>query len=234
MKTNYHITIIEDDDLLRLSLSNFFSQQGYVVSDFPCAQGVVEFIEQGDTDLLLCDIMLPNTNGLELVAQIKQIVDIGIIFISGKTELEDRISGLALGVDDYICKPIDLTELQLRTSALLRRLDANSKQQASKENSSFLTFFDLELNIESRLLSGPDKSVELGESEFSLLFALFSNRGKICSRAQLSEIMPDGQSYLTGRALDQLLTRLRKKIQQVSAQGNIVTFRGKGYMLPLN
>lgn len=234
-KTNPHITIIEDDELLRLSLSNFFKQQGYVVSDFASAVGVVEFIKQGDSDIVLCDVMLPDINGLELVQQLRQVTDAGIIFISGKTALEDRISGLSLGADDYICKPIDLTELALRTTSLLSRLNHCSPARFTKESTSFTYFFDLKLNIETRLLSSESIIIELGENEFDLLCTLLNRQGKICSRQHIITQMSNGSTYVEGRGLDQLITRLRKKITHISANpNNIITYRGRGYMLPLN
>lgn len=235
MSGRHHITIIEDDELLRTSLTHFFRQHGYIVSDFENATGVVDFIQQSDCDLLLCDIMLPETNGLDLVADIKRKSDIGVIFISGKTSLADRISGLKLGADDYICKPIDLTELHLRTTTLLSRLAHTPTTQTTKESNSELSFLDLTINVETRALTGPKTTVELGENEYLVLSNLLSRQGKICSRQQLVRGVTNQENYYQGRGLDQLITRLRKKIESSSLGGsNIITYRGQGYMLPLN
>lgn len=230
---HYHITIVEDDGLLRATLVNFFKKQGFVVSDFACAEGVNEFIRNGDTDVVLCDIVLPDKSGLELMAELSDLTNLGKIFISGKTETEDRISGLSLGVDDYICKPFNETELLLRTKALINRLESQSA--SNKELSSEVQVLEFTLNVETRTLSYKGQSSQLGPNEFELLNILLSNQGKICSRDKICSQLSDGERYLNGRGLDILITRVRKKMTTLKADTNgIVTYRAKGYMLPQN
>lgn len=229
-----HITIVEDDDLLREALVNLFQKQGYVVSYFSSATGVVDFIKSGDTDVVICDIVLPDLSGLDIIKQLHDKPQVGKIIISGKTEVDDRISGLSLGVDDYICKPLDNTEILLRVQALLNRLSTQPDDNV-KDDSSILNFYDLSLNLENRNLSFGDQVINLGISEFKLLSYLLSQQGKICSREKIIEALDNATSYETGRALDILISRVRKKISTLSQRdSNIVTYRGQGYMLPVN
>lgn len=229
-----HITIVEDDDLLKDALVNLFQKQGYVVSYFSSAEGVVQFIKNGDTDVVICDIVLPDESGLEIIKQLSDQPQVGKIIISGKTEVDDRITGLSLGVDDYICKPLDNTEILLRVQALLNRLTTQS-DDTYKDDSSIINIFDLQLNLENRNLSFDHHVVNLGINEFKLLSFLYSQQGKICSRDKLVEALDNSESYQSGRALDILVSRVRKKITLLTQRdSNIVTYRGQGYMLPVN
>ena len=189
-----HITIVEDDDLLREALVNLFQKQGYVVSYFSSAEGVVEFIKNGDTDVVICDIVLPDKSGLDIIKQLSDKPQIGKIIISGKTEVNDRISGLSLGVDDYICKPLDNTEILLRVQALLNRLSVQADENI-KDDSSILNFYELSLNLENRNLSCDDQVINLGINEFKLLSYLLSQQGKICSREKIVEALDNPESY---------------------------------------
>jgi DNA-binding response OmpR family regulator len=229
-----HITIVEDDDLLKDALVNLFQKQGYVVSYFSSAEGVVEFIRNGDTDVVICDIVLPDESGLEIIKQLSDRPQVGKIIISGKTDVDDRITGLSLGVDDYICKPLDNTEILLRVQALLNRLTVQSDDNY-KDDSSIINIFDLQLNLENRNLSFDHHVINLGINEFKLLSFLYSQQGKICSREKLVEALDNSDSYQSGRALDILVSRVRKKITMLTQRdSNIVTYRGQGYMLPVN
>ena len=229
-----HITIVEDDDLLREALVNLFQKQGYVVSYFSSAEGVVEFIKNGDSDVVICDIMLPDQSGLEIIKQLNDRPQLGKIIISGKTEVDDRITGLSLGVDDYICKPLDNTEILLRVQALLNRLSVQAEDNV-KDDSSIVNFYDLSLNLENRNLNFDQHVINLGINEFKLLSYLLSQQGKICSREKIVEALDNPSSYESGRALDILISRVRKKISALSKRdSNIVTYRGQGYMLPVN
>lgn len=229
-----HITIVEDDELLRSSLVNFFQKQGYVVSYFSSSNGVVEFLKNGDTDIVICDIVLPGESGLDIIRQLTSMPQLGKIIISGKTEQNDRIEGLSLGVDDYICKPINTTEILLRVQALLNRL-AGNQVTSEKDATSVIEFLAFELNLENRNLSSKAKVINLGINEFKLLTYLHSQQGKICSRDKIIDALDNIEAYDTGRGLDILISRVRKKMNNLAPDSNsIVTYRGQGYMLPIN
>ncbi len=233
MSQLHHITIVEDDDLLRRSLVNLFEKQNYRVSEFASADGVYDFIKQGNTDLIVCDIVLPTSNGFELFEKLAEFPRIGKIFISGKTNIEHRIKGLSLGADDYICKPLDSTELLLRTGALIKRLEI--QYQGLNQTASEISFLGLTLNIESRVLSGVNSCIDLGFIEHELLILLIALQGKICDREKIYLTLGDREKYSSGRALDNLINRLRKKLALVGGKRKyIITFRGAGYMLSDN
>ncbi|GAC22239.1 response regulator transcription factor [Paraglaciecola arctica] len=229
----FHVTLVEDDPLLRVSLRNFFVGQGFVVNDFETAESAFEFIQTNDTNVLVCDIVLPKQSGYQLFEKLSSKPHLGKIFISGKSEVEDRIKGLRLGADDYLCKPIDQTELLLRTKALLARLNYNSLD--CKEESSELKLLDFSINIETRMITGTLSEIELGIVEFDLLAYLIAHHGKICNRKNISNILPPNERDIEGRSLDNLVARVRKKLAVIGSNSNhIVTFRSKGYMLKMS
>lgn len=240
LQSSGHLVIVEDDLLLRISLRNFFIEHQFKVADFEDSTGVIAYIEQQyrtqePVDIILCDIMMPNSCGYSLIKSLKEFEGLGKIFISAKGKTQERIKGLSLGVDDYICKPIDSTELLLRTQTLIKRLQQNSlkiQQHEHCTNTDFISFLHFTLHPETRVLTSFEGSVELGTSEFKALLMLVSRHGKICSREQLSESISQDKTYLEGRALDILMSRLRKKLNQVSNNVQyITTIRSRGYLL---
>lgn len=229
MSELFHIAVVEDDDLLRSAITNLYSKKGYKVSGFSSAEGVFEYITTSDVDVLVCDIMLPTTSGYDLFERLDSHPNLGKIFISSKIELEHRIKGLSLGADDYICKPLDSIELLLRTEALIKRLERKEKVES---NSAEIEFNNFTINAETRVLSGKIDKIELGLIEHQVLILLIAYQGKVCSREKIYETLGNDDTYEKGRALDNIINRIRKKM--IIAGGNeknIVTFRGSGFML---
>lgn len=225
-----HITVVEDDELLRHAIINLFTKQNYKVTGFPSGKGVVDYINQNQTDVLLCDIMLPDDDGFNIIKQLHSNTSVGKIFISAKSQVTDKIAGLSLGVDDYVCKPFDQTELSLRVKTLVNRL----RPQKTKDDSSLISILNLQLNIETRDIKYRKQSINLGENEFNVLMCLKAQQGKICSRDKLINALYTPDGYQEGRGLDILISRLRKKLTQLDPScAYITTFRGKGYMLLL-
>ena len=173
MTTNYqlaqpHIVIVEDDILLNKSLVNFLQKHNYKVSSFFDSFGVADFINGNKVNVLITDIILPTGCGYSLMRELKNKTNLGKIFISQKADVYDRIEGLTLGADDYICKPINSDELLLRLSALLTRLPP---LRDNKETSS-ISFLNFDVNTETRELSSHNGQVELGYNEHQLLLVL--------------------------------------------------------------
>jgi DNA-binding response OmpR family regulator len=231
-----HIVIVEDDDLLRESLCNFYTKNEYLVASFDSASGVYQYIQSyidnqsDEVCIIVCDVMLPTEDGFSLIEQLKDFPNLGKIFISSKVDLKNRIKGLSLGADDYICKPFNSIELLLRTEGLLARLKA-TEIEIENENIQFLNF---QLNPETRVLSCLSQHLKLGLVEHQLLIFLISKQGKVCSRYDIAKALNEEEKYQQGRALDILISRLRKKMYQLSQTDSIITYRGKGYLLVIN
>ncbi|WP_110458330.1 response regulator transcription factor [Shewanella algidipiscicola] len=229
MKNN-SILLVEDDNWLREGLSHFLQQSGFTVmavANLCSARNVIIQNEPTSIDIILCDVGLPDGSGLNLFEELHQNNNpSGKIFISANSSEQARIQGLKTGADDYICKPINPDELLLRIQALLRRM------QPRKEPSSELLFLNYRLNLESRELKQDQYSCQLSTNEHQLLLQFIAQQGKIVSRYKLTQALDIDTCDKEGRALDILVSRLRKKMQlTIKNPSPIVTYRGRGYML---
>lgn len=230
MSSYYHILLIEDDQWLLNGLSHFLQSKNFHLSEATTLAEAKAIIEQAavsfPVQLIIADVSLPDGKALSLFDELYNEHRIGKIFISASTSETDRIKGLKTGADDYLCKPVNPEELLLRVKAVLRRLNINC------EETSEIRFLHYRLNPESRLLTFEDKQVRLSKTEHQLLIQLVAQQGKIVSRELLSERLDNKEMYQQGRALDILISRLRKKMLSHPAQENpIVTYREQGYML---
>jgi DNA-binding response OmpR family regulator len=239
-----HIVVVEDDGLLRKSIVNCYQKNNYIISDFDCANGVVEFIEQCENsqeqsvDIIVTDIVMPHKSGYELIESLKNKPNLGKIFISVNSALEDRIKGLRVGVDDYIGKPLDSVELLLRTEALLTRLKNSPMPHLTKndfnteETPTNIAFLHFHLNPESRFLKYENQEVELGYVEHQLLLLLIGFQGSVVSKQQISDVAYQQSTLTNSRTIDKLISRLRVKLVKVGGQAEyIIAQRGKGFML---
>jgi DNA-binding response OmpR family regulator len=239
-----HIVIVEDDHVLRTAIVNCYKKNHYFTGDFASVTGVIEYIKDNNqhpsgmpVDIIVSDIVMPNVSGFELINSLKAYRDLGKIFISAKSALEDRIKGLRLGADDYIGKPLDSVELLLRTEALLTRLKnsqrVNQKNAVTAEETpTNIAFLHLQLNPESRFLKCKNQGVGLGYAEHQLLLLLIGLQGNMVSKQQISDAVYKQSTLTNSRAIDKLVSRLRVKLVKVGGQAEyIIVQRGKGFML---
>lgn len=233
-----HIVIVEDDSILRKAIVNCYQKNNYLISDFDCANGVVEFIEQCENsqeqsvDIIVTDIVMPHQNGYELINSLKNKPNLGKIFISVNSDLEDKIKGFRLGADDYIVKPLDSTELLLRTEALLSRIKPLTHDVQHDDVSTEIKFLNFQVNPESRLLQCKNQVVELGSAEHQLLLLMIGQQGNIISKQQIANAVYESLEGTSDRTIDKLVSRLRKKLSKVGSNGEyIITQRAKGYLL---
>ena len=156
------ILLIEDEPELRKSIKHFLHQEGYIVESANDFIKAIEKIEVYDYDCILVDITLPKGNGLEIIKQLKQnFSKAGIIIISAKNSLDDKITGLDLGADDYLAKPFDLAELNSRIKALIRRRNFEGNKTIVVNEISILT--------EQRIVKVNNEEVILTAKEYALL-----------------------------------------------------------------
>ncbi len=226
MTEHVRVLLVEDDEWLGLALSAFLQQQGFQVSLAHSMATAKAMLPQPDLRLLIADVQLPDGSGIELCRQLSQ-PHIGKILISSNASEQSRVQGLGAGADDYICKPVFPQELLLRIRGLLRRLPAHSVTVPD------LRFLQFRLNLENRQLCYQQQALQLSENEQQLLIKLIAHQGKIISRTELALALGETDAYLAGRALDIAISRLRKKLVQLSGQPQelLVTYRNQGYLL---
>ncbi|WP_105167193.1 response regulator transcription factor [Pseudoalteromonas sp. T1lg23B] len=229
-----HVLLVEDDELLAKRILSHFAQTEFDIKVDNTGANALEHIQfANNTDspisLAIVDIVLPATDGLELAKELNTLTDIGVIMLSSRDSQADRIAGLAQGADDYVCKPVDLLELELRMRALYKRISQNGDDDESEE---FIEYADFKLHPDNRtLINQHGEESRLTEAEHKVLICLIANAGKATSREKISEDIGQPDWSPNDRTVDVLVGRLRKKLGDEKDQKRIVTVRGKGYML---
>ncbi|MBE5946602.1 MAG: response regulator transcription factor [Lachnospiraceae bacterium] len=195
------ILTVEDDkpisDLIKLNLT----AAGY---DCTCAydgMSAADMLEENSFDLILLDIMLPKVDGYELLEYIKPL-KIPVIFLTAKSDINDRVKGLTLGAEDYIIKPFEIVELLARINVVLRRYN---------KNSSSLTFEDLTIDTDNKTVAKNGQNIELTPKEFELLVMLVRNINITLFREKIYESIWESDYLGDTRTLDLHIQRLRKK-----------------------
>ncbi len=224
------IVLVEDDPPLRTLTTRALQENGYTVHPAGSAPEMWLAMERGPVDLVVLDIMLPGTNGIDLCRQLRQKSDVPIIFISAKGSETDRVVGLELGADDYLAKPFGARELIARVRAVLRR--GNGERRPEARPRGMLHFDGWTINLPRReLLSPSGAAVDLTGAEFDLLVALCDHSGRVIARERLIELSRTRLADSSDRSIDVLVSRLRRKLTSAGAAAPIVTVRGVGYML---
>ena len=218
------ILIVEDEIELRVVISNYLSKEGYICEVAENFQKAEEKLAVYEYDIILLDITLPDGNGLELLKSIKaRNVKSGIIILSAKNSLDDKILGLDLGSDDYITKPFQLSELNSRIKALIRRrhFDGNN----------LLTFNEIVINTTSKTVFVNGKEIILTKKEYDLFLYFFINKNRVLTKEALAEHLWDDNIDLADN-YDFIYTHLnniRKKIKSAGGNDYIKTIYGLGY-----
>lgn len=226
------ILTVEDDPSLQAVLSAYLELAGFTVIAAMDARQFHALFPKTEPDLVLLDLELPDEDGLVLARQLRAKSALPIIMVTGRKEREERIAGLEFGANDYVVKPFDPRELSLRIWNVLNMTSGGhwSRRAAGQGNCFF--FAGLTLDCDQRLLlDSQGREIHLSYSEFELLHILVTRAGRVQSR----EVLLDGLTHSTeessDRAVDVLISRLRKKLKFHGQQGVIVTVAGVGYRL---
>jgi len=224
------IVLVEDDAALRVLIARALLESGYEVRPCKGAPEMWQALEQQNAELVLLDIMLPGTSGIDLCRRIRQQSDVPIIFISAKGSEVDRIVGLELGADDYLAKPFSTRELIARVRAVLRRWEAG--RGASTAMLGLYRFDGWVADVRRReLRSASDAIVDLTAAEFDLLVVLLDHAQRVIARERLIELSRTRLGDVSDRSIDVMISRLRRKLASADEPAPILTIRGIGYML---
>jgi two-component system OmpR family response regulator len=228
--TSPSIILVEDDPGLRMLTSRALQENGYLVRAASSAPEMWIAFDGGPTDLILLDIMLPGTNGIDLCRQIRRRSEVPIIFISAKGSEADRVIGLEIGADDYLPKPFGTRELVARVRAVLRRGGLERQVEGTRETEAL--FDGWTVNFPRRELRSPTGAVvELTGAEFDLLATFLSQPQRVIARERLIELSRTRLGDASDRSIDVLVSRLRRKLSAAGKPAPIITVRGVGYML---
>jgi DNA-binding response OmpR family regulator len=221
--------LIVDDDLSGSRLMQFLlTEQGYQVDMVDNAQGAVALVERQPPDLILLDVNLPQLSGFELYQRLRELEwDIPVIFVTAKGELEDRLQGLRMGADDYICKPFQPAELQARVDVVLRRY---RKGRPTRDMQRFrVGRLDIDVGeLQVKVTGGVTR--QLTRTEMKLLLQLAQRPGQALSRDELMNTVWDDSGE--SNTVDVYIRRLRRKLEPDPAKPAIIqSIRGVGYRL---
>jgi len=221
------ILVVEDDPALRVLLVRSLRENGFEAVGAAAGPEMWRIMANTRVDLVLLDVMLPGTSGLDLCRELRQKGDIPIVMLSARREELDRVVGLELGADDYISKPFGTKELLARLRAILRR--ASARQAPAPDSGEVVAFDNWTVDLRRRqVLSPGGVEVDLSGAEYDLLLSFIANPQRVIGRERLLELSRTRLSDASDRSIDVLVSRLRRKL----ADGGelIRTVRGVGYM----
>lgn len=232
MLTKKRIVVVEDDCDLRDLLTNVLGSYGYAVSAYASGEDALEAARRCAPDLFIVDLGLPDIDGMTLVREFRDNIRYGVIILSGRGGVSDKVLGLELGADDYVAKPFEPRELVARVKSVLRRNDIlqRSTQNDQKAKLRFGRWiFDIgRLSLKSE--SGHEEALTAAEA--SLLLTLLKAPNRVLSRDQLqsSDLWSDDSGF--ERSVDVRISRIRKKIEDDPKTPRLIkTVYGAGYML---
>ncbi|MFD2740298.1 response regulator [Sulfitobacter aestuarii] len=227
MLRKHQILIVEDEPVTRSTLASYLQAQGYEVYEAASAAEAEHLLAGAEIDLLIVDINLEGKDGLEITREQRARSELGIILLTGRSDDVDRIVGLELGADDYVCKPFNRRELLARIKNLLRRT-ADIRRLSRRA----VRFGDFTFDSASRRLQdGTGDTVPLTRAEFELLNTLVVRAREVLSRDYLMGCVTHRQFGTNPRTVDVLIRRLRAKIEEDPAAPRfITTVHGEGYV----
>jgi len=216
------ILLVEDNEDLGEAIEKRLRSAGHSVEWVKDGAEVVSAAEGDDFDAVALDLMLPNRDGIGLIAELRRHkFNAPILVITARSEIDDKVSLLDLGADDYLVKPFDLRELEARLRALIRRTGG--------QTTSTLGVGNLEMDLAGLNASVGGRSLELGRREFRLLEILVTNAGKVVPKERLMNQLFNFDEAVSVNALELHISRLRKKLEAANIE--IGTVRGVGYVV---
>ena len=217
----FKILVVDDDIALNDSIKIFLTKKGYNVYCSYSAKYALQELEKFPVDLIITDLMMPYMDGVTFIKLVREAgITSPILIISAKDQFKDKEAGFLSGADDYMVKPIDLNELELRINSLFRR--------AKLSNVHELTFNNTKLDADSLTVTTNGQTYELPKKEFQILFKLLTYENKIFTRIQLMDEFWGIYTNSEERTVDTHINRLRDKFRN-NPDFEIITIRGLGY-----
>lgn len=236
------VLIVEDDDLISELMEDCLDEAGYACQSTSRGQDALRIVQETPPDIAILDLGLPDTDGLTLTTQLKAVAPfLGIVIVSGRSAPVERIVGLEVGADDYLCKPFEPRELVARIRSLLRRMEtfrlsaeasSSARTPSASDSSHCYHFQGFTLDLDTVTLTSPDGSQpRLSSTEFTLLKTFAEHPNRVLSRDQLMDFIHTNDMPAFDRSIDVQITRLRKKIESDPKEPSLIkTIRNQGYI----
>ena len=223
------LLIIEDEFSLKQSMVDYLTASSYLCESASNFQDAMEKIELYEYDCIILDIMLPDGSGLNLLKSLKENnKSDGVIIISAKGELDDKIQGIEMGADDYLAKPFHLSELAVRIAAIIRRKSFQGK--------SHMTLDNIIIDIQGKRVTVENKELDLTQKEYQLLLYLAINKNRVLSKNAIAQHLwgddmdfPDNYDFIYAH-----IKNLRKKLVAAGTEDCIRSIYGEGYKMQIS
>lgn len=229
MSSNDRVLVVDDDPNITELLNRLLSKEGYQVSVAATAAEMRICVKQSPPKIIILDLMLPDGDGFSLAREVRADIDCGLIMLTGKADIVDKIVGLEIGADDYITKPFDNKEFLARVKSVLRR--TSQAKEKEPEDNSIAHFNGWKMNMSAQELTSPeDEVVHLTSHEYLLLDLFVKGANKVFTRDQIMNAMTDRDWSPIDRSIDVLVSKLRQKLNEDTSHPALIkTIRGAGY-----
>ena len=219
--------IVEDDEHIAERLTLYMEREGFETASAVDGEEALEKFKSFDPDIVLLDVMIPKLDGWGVLSEIRADSKTPVIMLTAKSELNDKVSGLQMGADDYITKPFEMKEVIARVHAVLRRTGGTEKPRR-------ISFENITIDMESFELIIKGKKVDTPPKELELLFFLASSPNRVYTRDQLLDEVWGFDYFGDSRTVDVHVKRLREKLEGASDKWSLKTVWGVGYKFEVN
>lgn len=224
---NYKVLIADDEKEIRNLLRLYLENDGFSVADVASGEEVAGAMDSFKPDIVLLDVMMPGKDGIHVLKDIREVSNVPVMIISARTADAERILGLNVGADDYICKPFNPLEVVARVKSNLRRFYSLGSGEGRTEK---LTIGDLELDTEKCLLLKAGKAMDLTSVEYKIMELLMKHPGKVFTKQQIYEYAWGEDYFVADNNIMVAISKLRTKLDEDPSR-YIKTLRGLGYRL---
>ena len=219
------ILIVEDDKKIRKELEEFLNKHGYLAKGLEKFDNTIQDILNENAELILLDINLPYVDGEFVCKEVRKTSDVPIIMVTSRDNEIDELMSLNYGADQYVTKPYNIQILLAKINGLLKRNKKSEKEIQKIDCDGFL------LNIAERVIEKDEQKIELTKNEYSILYYLSINKGRIVSRDEIMDYLWESEEFIDDNTLSVNVKRLRGKLEEIGLIDRIETRRGQGYIL---
>ena len=216
-----HVLVVDDDEGIRSLVKKYLNEKKYLVTTAENAENASEKIKVIKFDLIVLDIMMPGKSGLDFLDENKKNIDTPVILLTAKGEPDERIKGLEMGADDYLPKPFEPKELDLRIRNIINKTKENNLKR-------IIEFEKVKIDLNKQIIFHGNSEFKINNTEKTILEKMINNPGKVFEREEIGKLIDLDKE----RSIDVIITRLRKKIEIDPKNPKFLqTIRGAGYVL---